>query len=114
MISATLIISGALRAQSRGPVRLLVEMEVWRAEGRRLKLNGPIKSRTEIDKRKPRAFSSDCYQPCLVADAGLGYGQRSKALLCAVTFLSTGLSCKTLEWKLLALGAAWDRKAELL
>lgn len=75
----------------------------------------PIKSRIEIDERKPKRFSLQiAIKPCFAADYGLGYGQRSKALLCAVTFVSTGLSYKTLEWKVLALGTAWDRKAGFL
>lgn len=68
----------------------------------------PIKSRMEIDKRKPSAFSLDSYQTMLRCRLWAWVWPRSKALLCAVTFLSTGLSCKTLEWKVLALGAAWE------
>lgn len=75
----------------------------------------PIKSRIEIDERKPKRFSLQiAIKPRFAADYGLGYGQRSKALLCAMTFVSTGLSYKTLEWKVLALGTAWDRKAGFL
>lgn len=75
----------------------------------------PIKSRIERNERKPKHFSLQIViKPRFAADYGLGYGQRSKALLCAVTFVSTGLSYKTLEWKVLALGTAWDRKAGFL
>lgn len=75
----------------------------------------PIKSRIEIDDGKPKPLSLQiAIKPRSAADSGFGYGQRSKALLCAVTFLSTGLTYKTLEWKVLALGKAWDRKAGFL
>lgn len=65
-----------------------------------------VKSRRERDERKPKSFFSlDSYHHASLQTLGLGTGLRSKALLCVVTFLSTGLSYKTLEWEALALGA---------
>lgn len=41
-----------------------------------------IKSRTEINERKPKPFSLQiAIKPCSTEDSGLEYGQRSKALL---------------------------------
>lgn len=65
----------------------------------------------EIEGRKPKSLSlQKVIKPRSMADSGPGDGLRSKEPFCTVTFPSTGLSYKTLEWKVSALGLGWNDK----